>query len=58
MNSKEFKKIQKKLGLNNKEMAKALKTPPRTIDNWRGGKSRIPGAVVVVLHLLSLRNLP
>lgn len=52
MTSKEFKKIQKGLGLKNKELAQALKTPPRSIDNWRGGKSRIPGAVIVALHLL------
>jgi DNA-binding transcriptional regulator YiaG len=52
MTSKEFKKIQQDLGLNNKKMADALKTSYRNIDNWRGGKSRIPGPVIVALYFL------
>ncbi len=52
MTAKEFKKAQQDLGLNNREMAEALKTSTRNIDNWRAGKVRVPGPVVVALYLL------
>lgn len=56
MTSTEFKEIQKKLDLKNREMAKALITSPRNVDNWRGGKCRIPGPVIVALYCLIERK--
>ena len=56
MTSKEFKKIQKQLNLTNKAIALALKTPPRNIDNWRSGRIRVPGPVVVALYFLTEKH--
>ena len=53
MTATEFKKVQKNLGLTNKAMALALKTSPRNIANWRSGRIRVPGPVIVALYLLT-----
>lgn len=52
----EFKKIQQDLGLNNRKMAEALKTSYRNVDNWRGGKSRISGPIIVAMYFLIERH--
>lgn len=56
MKVNEFKKIQEDLGLNNQEIADALRTSRRNIDNWRSGKIRVPGPVIVALYLLIERQ--
>ena len=53
MTSKEFKEIQSLLGLTNKAMADILKTAPRNVDNWRSGRIRVPGPVIVALYFLA-----
>jgi len=56
MTSIEFKKIQAELKLTNKEMASALITSPRNIANWRCGKIRVPGPVIVAMYCLIERQ--
>lgn len=56
MKTSDFKKIQKDFGFTNQEMANALKTSRRNIDNWRSGRIRVPGPVVVALYFLIERK--
>jgi len=56
MTSNEFKKIQKRLGFKNKEMARALATSVRSVENWRGEKCRIPGPAIIALYCLMERK--
>ena len=56
MTSKEFKDIQKQLDLTNKAMAEVLKTAIRNVDNWRSGRIRVPGPVIVALYFLIERQ--
>lgn len=40
------------LGMNRAEMARTLRTPYRTYQDWESGKRPIPGVVAVAMDLL------
>lgn len=52
MTNQDLKAARIKLGLNMAEMAKALKTPYRTYQDWEGGHNPIPGVCQVAVELL------
>lgn len=50
MNKEALKVTQDSLGYSAADMARALKTPLRTYQDWLAGVSRIPGVVEVALE--------
>lgn len=52
MTNNELKTARLKLGLNQVEMAKTLKTPYRTYQDWESGVNPIPGVCQVAVGLL------
>jgi len=52
MQKDELKTARLKMGLNMVEMAKVLKTPYRTFQDWEGGHNPIPGVCQVAVELL------
>lgn len=56
MTADEFKNAQDSLKYSTADVVAALRTPYRTILDYRAGKSRIPGAVEVALELLQQRD--
>ncbi len=52
MTPAELKAERTTLGLNQAEMAKSLRTPYRTYQDWESGARRIPGVVAVACELL------
>jgi len=52
MTPAELKDARQKLGLNMAEMAKSLRTPYRTYQEWETGGRRIPGVCAVAVELL------
>ena len=56
MTAEEFKKARQALGLKQTELAAAMETPYRTLQDWEAGKNRIPGVAAVALRLLQERD--
>ena len=56
MTPEEFKKARYALGLKQTELALALETPYRTVQDWESGRNRIPGVAAVALRLLQERD--
>lgn len=52
MTSEELKAARKALKYSQAELACALDTPKRTIQDWEGGKCRLPGVIGVAMGLL------
>ena len=52
MTNQDLKAARLNLGLNMTEMAKALKTPYRTFQDWESGANPIPGVCQVAVELL------
>jgi plasmid maintenance system antidote protein VapI len=52
MTTKEFKRIQKKLGLNNPEMAKALGIGYRLVEEIRGNRRRVTPRTALMVEML------
>ena len=52
MTSEELKAARKALKYSQAELACALDTPKRTIQDWEGGKCRLPGMIGVAMGLL------
>ena len=52
MTSEELKASRKALKYSQAELACALDTPKRTIQDWEGGKCRLPGVIGVAMGLL------
>lgn len=52
MTPDELEQARLKFELNKKELAIALKTPYRTVQDWFAGNSKIPGAVEVAVQYL------
>ena len=52
MTSEELKAARKALKYSQAELACALDTPKRTIQDWEGGKCRLPGVLGVAMGLL------
>jgi len=52
MTNNELKAARIKLGYNQVEMAKTLKTPYRTYQDWESGQNPIPGVCEVAVELL------
>ena len=55
MTHRELQLLREKVGLNQTQMAKRLRTPYRTYVNWERGDRPIPGICEVAVELL-LRN--
>ena len=51
-----LKTSRRELGLNMVEMAKQLRTPYRTYQDWEHGNRRIPGVCAVAVELLIKRD--
>lgn len=51
----ELKAARYKLGLTKTEMARVLKTPYRTYQDWEHGKRRIPGICDCAVELLIMK---
>ena len=56
MTPEEFKEARHALGLKQTELAVALETPYRTVQDWERGRNRIPGVAAVALRLLLERD--
>ncbi len=56
MTAEEFKKARFALGMKQTELAMALETPYRTVQDWETGRNRIPGVAAVALRLLLERD--
>lgn len=52
MTPEQLKTSRRELGLNKREMAKALRTPYRSYVDWERGDRRIPGVCEVAVELL------
>ncbi|HEY6837978.1 MAG TPA: helix-turn-helix domain-containing protein [Geobacteraceae bacterium] len=52
MTPEEFKNARRALGMKQTELALALETPYRTVQDWESGRNRIPGIAAVALRLL------
>lgn len=52
MTSEGLKAARKALGCSQSELAEAIRTPKRTIQDWEAGKCRLPGIVGVTMELL------
>ena len=57
MESKEFKKAQKYLGLTNAKMAERIGVSVRTIEAWRGGQRNITKPIEKLINLLLLEEI-
>jgi len=56
MTISELKSARIKMGLNKSEMAKQLRTPYRTYQDWESGERRIPGVCEVAVELLLIKD--
>jgi DNA-binding XRE family transcriptional regulator len=56
MTPAELKKFRRELGLNQSEMAKALRTSRSTYVKWERGTRRIPGVCEVAVELLVMKD--
>lgn len=56
MTAEELKAARLKLGMNMAEMAKTLRTPYRTYQDWESGDNPIPGVCQVAVELLLKRD--
>jgi len=52
MTPKELEAARRTLGLNKAEMARSLRTPYRTYQDWEAGERPIPGVCQVAVELL------
>lgn len=52
MTSDELKAARATLGYSQADLSAAMRTPKRTIQDWEGGKCRLPGMLGVLLELL------
>ena len=58
MTATQFRKALNRLGVNQTQMAKALRVTPRTVRNWVAGNVEIPGPVEVLLEGWLKRGIP
>ncbi|GEM_PF-6949278 len=56
MTADELKLVQELLGFSNPQFCAVLRTPLRTLEDWRSGKNRIPGIAEVAILLLAGRR--
>lgn len=56
MTPAELAASRKKLGLNQTEISKSIKTPYRTYQDWEAGQRRIPGVCEVAVELLLVKD--
>ena len=52
MTSDELKTARATLGYSQADLSAAMQTPKRTIQDWEGGKCRLPGWLSVMMELL------
>jgi len=51
MKNNKLVEAQRKLGLDNKQLAKALRVNVRSVQRWRSGKAEVPGPVWAWMEL-------
>jgi DNA-binding transcriptional regulator YiaG len=51
-----FKQAQKRMGLNNAQMAATCIVSVRTVERWRAGHCSVPGSVMALLECLKHRK--
>jgi DNA-binding transcriptional regulator YiaG len=52
MNTKQFSRALTLLGMTQQGFAKAIDVNERTVRDWAGGRSRVPGPVAALLNLM------